>query len=153
MERSKDFEDAAIAEVIAETHGYPYFLQQWGHESWNIAARSPITIHDVRNASRASIANLDRSFFRVRFDRLTGREKEYLLALAQLGTGNQRSGDIAEALNVKPQSVAPIRSGLIKKGMIYSPEYGVTSFTVPLFDAFMLRTMSETQFTSTPRLF
>lgn len=148
-----DFEDTAIAEVIAETLGYPYFLQQWGHESWNIAEKSPITIYDVRRASRAAIANLDRSFFRVRFDRLTGREKEYLLALAQLGTGSQRSGEIAEALNVKPQSVAPIRSGLIKKGMIYSPAYGDTCFTVPLFDAFMLRTMLPPTSGPTLRLF
>jgi hypothetical protein len=148
-----DFEDAAIADIIAETLGYPYFLQQWGHEAWNIAEKNPINIHDVRKASKASIANLDRSFFRVRFDRLTGREKEYLLALAQLGTGSQRSGDIAEALNVKPQSVAPIRSGLIRKGMIYSPSYGDTCFTVPLFDAFMIRVMRNTNATGEPRLF
>lgn len=136
-----DFDDAAVTEVIRETQGYPYFLQQWGHEAWNIAQRSPITLENIKDATTASIANLDQSFFRVRFDRLTPREKQYLQALAMLGTGKQRSGEIAETLGVRSQSVAPIRSGLIKKGMIYSPTYGDTAFTVPLFDAFMLRTM------------
>jgi hypothetical protein len=116
-------------------------LQQWGYEAWNIAARSPITFDNVQAATKAAIANLDQSFFRVRFDRMTPREKEYLFALAQLGTGKQRSGDIAEMLGVRSQSVAPIRSSLIKKGMIYSPTYGDTAFTVPLFGEFMLRTM------------
>lgn len=136
-----DFEENAIEEIIRETQGFPYFLQQWGHEAWNLAAGPVIQFEDIRLASKAAIANLDQSFFRVRFDRLTQREKEYLRALATLGTGSQRSGDIASELGVKSQSIAPIRSALIKKGMIYSPAYGDTAFTVPLFDSFMLRTM------------
>jgi hypothetical protein len=138
-----DFSDDAIIEVLARTQGYPYFLQQWGHEAWNIATESPITLDNIKAASNLAIKSLDQSFFRVRFDRLTPREREYLHALVKLGSGNQRSGDIAAELEVKPQSIAPIRSGLIKKGMIYSPQYGDTTFTVPLFDAFMLRTMRE----------
>ncbi len=136
-----EFTDAAIAEILSETQGYPYFLQQWGHEAWNIAITSPITEDDIKTASRLAIANLDQSFFRVRFDRLTPREKEYMRALAGLGDGNQRSGDIAAALHVRPQSIAPIRSSIIKKGMIYSPAYGDTAFTVPLFGDFLLRNM------------
>jgi len=138
-----EFNEDAVVEIIKETQGYPYFLQQWGHEAWNIAMASPITLENVRIASQQAIKNLDQSFFRVRFDRLTPREREYLHALAKLGAGNQRSGDIAEELGVKAQSVAPIRSSLIKKGMIYSPQYGDTTFTVPLFDEFMLRTMPK----------
>ena len=138
-----EFENEAIEAVIEKTCGYPYFIQQWGHEAWNIAEASPISLEDVRKASTLAIENLDKSFFRVRFDRLTPRERDYLRALANLGSGNQRSGDISAALGVKQQSVAPIRSSLIKKGMIYSPEYGDTAFTVPLFDAFMIRTMPK----------
>ncbi len=138
-----EFDDSAISEVIKETQGYPYFLQQWGHEAWNIATSSPITLENIQTASRLAIKNLDQSFFRVRFDRLTPRERDYLYALAKLGSGSQRSGDIAEELGARAQSVAPIRSSLIKKGMIYSPQYGDTTFTVPLFDAFMLRTMPK----------
>jgi len=84
---------------------------------------------------------LDANFFRVRFDRLTPREKDYLRALADLGDTAQRSGDIAEKLHVKVQSIAPVRNGLIKKGMIYSPAHGDTAFTVPLFSEFMKRIM------------
>jgi AAA ATPase-like protein len=136
-----EFAKSAIEEILRETQGYPYFLQQWGHEAWNIAAASPITVENIKAASKLAIANLDQSFFRVRFDRLTPREKEYMRALAGLGEGNQRSGDIAAALQVKPQSIAPIRSSIIKKGMIYSPAYGDTAFTVPLFGDFLLRNM------------
>jgi hypothetical protein len=111
----------------------------------SVEHRSEITYHfaDVDKATQLAIANLDKNFFRVRFDRLTNREREYLLALARLGDGTKRSGDIAEQLGVKAQSVAPFRSSLIKKGMIYSPEYGDTAFTVPLFGNFLLRTMQK----------
>jgi hypothetical protein len=136
-----EFTEEAIQEILRETQGYPYFLQQWGHEAWNIAKDSPISVDNIKAASKLAIANLDQSFFRVRFDRLTPREKEYMRALAGLGDGNQRSGDIAAALGVKPQSIAPIRSSIIKKGMIYSPAYGDTAFTVPLFGDFLLRNM------------
>jgi hypothetical protein len=138
-----DFEDTAIEEIIQATQGYPYFLQQWGHEAWNIAPQSPISLSVVSQATASAIRKLDEGFFRVRFDRLTTREKQYLRALAGLGSGPQRSGDVAEVLGVKPQSVAPIRSSVIKKGMIYSPSYGDTTFTVHLFDEFMIRTMPD----------
>lgn len=135
------FTPEALAEVFRVTKGYPYFLQEWGYVSWNMAQQSPIDLALIRQTTIASTLRLDQSFFRVRFDRLTPREKDYLSALAELGTGNQRSGGVAERLGVKVQTIAPLRSSLIKKGMIYSPAHGDTAFTVPLFDQFMLRTM------------
>ncbi len=137
------FTPEALAEVFRVTQGYPYFLQEWGYQSWNMAGQSPIDADLIRQTTVASTARLDQSFFRVRFDRLTPREKDYLSALAELGTGNQRSGGVAERLGVKVQTIAPLRSSLIKKGMIYSPAHGDTAFTVPLFDQFMLRTMPD----------
>ncbi|MEI7538712.1 MAG: ATP-binding protein [Comamonadaceae bacterium] len=137
------FTPEALAEVYRVTQGYPYFLQEWGYQSWNLADHSPIDLELIQRTTIASTARLDSSFFRVRFDRLTPREKDYLCALAELGTGNQRSGGVAERLGVKVQTIAPLRSSLIKKGMIYSPAHGDTAFTVPLFDQFMLRTMPD----------
>lgn len=142
MEQKIWFTDESLKEIIRQTQGYPYFLQEWGYQAWNLASKSPIGIDVVRQASQESIKRLDANFFRrVRFDRLTPREKDYLRALADLGDGSHRSGDIAERLGVKVQSVAPIRNGLIKKGMIYSPAHGDTAFTVPLFGEFMKRIM------------
>jgi hypothetical protein len=138
-----EFTPEALVEVFRVTQGYPYFLQEWGYQSWNMAGQSPIDKDLIRQTTVASTARLDQSFFRVRFDRLTPREKDYLSALAELGTGNQRSGGVAERLGVKVQTIAPLRSSLIKKGMIYSPAHGDTAFTVPLFDQFMLRTMPD----------
>lgn len=136
-----EFSDDALKEIIRVTHGYPYFLQEWGYHSWNLAAMSPITLKDVEQATTESIPRLDKNFFRVRFDRLTPREKDYLRALAELGDGPQRSGDIADTLGMEVNKVAPLRSGLISKGMIYSPAHGDTAFTVPLFGEFLKRIM------------
>ncbi|MGK5082196.1 ATP-binding protein [Bdellovibrionota bacterium FG-1] len=131
----------ALDEIIAKTEGYPYFLQEWGYQSWNLAKNSEITLETVKEATQASLYRLDESFFRVRFDRLAPAEKKYLRALAELGHGAHRSGEVAEQLKLKQQRVAPARNSLIKKGMIYSPSYGDTEFTVPLFDDFMRRAM------------
>lgn len=135
------FSDDAIKEIFRVTQGYPYFIQEWGYQSWNHAATTPISLADVKRATTSVTQRLDENFFRVRFDRLTPREKEYLRAMAHLGSGPQRSGDIAEALGVRMNSLGPTRANLINKGMIYSPAYGDMAFTVPLFDEFMRRAM------------
>jgi hypothetical protein len=134
-------EPAAIAEIVRETHGHPYFLQEWGKHTWDTAAGSPVSADDVRRASASAIAALDESFFRVRFDRLTPAQKKYLRAMAELGPGPHRSGDIADCLGRKVTDLGPTRNQLIAKGMVWSPNHGDTAFTVPLFDQFMRRIM------------
>jgi len=133
--------DEAVAQILVESKRYPYFLQEWGKHSWNTAGGSPIVLNDVKRASASAVAALDESFFRVRFDRLTPTEKKYLRAMADLGPGPHRSGDIAVRLNRVVTSLGPTRSQLIAKGMIWSPTHGDTAFTVPLFDEFMCRIM------------
>lgn len=137
------YDDAALREILLQTQAYPYFLQEWGKHTWDCAAASPITRHDAVAATDLAISDLDDSFFRVRFDRLTPAEKKYLRAMAELGPGPHKSGDIAQLLNKKVQSVAPTRATLISKGMIYSLSHGDNSFTVPLFDGYMKRVMSD----------
>ena len=136
-----EIEPRALDAIVSQTQCYPYFLQEWGKHAWDAAESSPITDADVEVASRQAVADLDESFFRVRFDRLTPAEKRYLRAMAQLGAGPHRSGDIADALGRRVTSLAPIRSQLINKGMIWSPSHGDTAFTVPMFDEFMVRIM------------
>jgi hypothetical protein len=134
-----DITDDAIDQVLSVTRGYPYFLQEWGKQCWDAVTACPITAADVAIASPAAIAALDASFFRVRFDRLTPSEKRYLRGMAALGEGPYISSAIAEHLGKKPNAFGPVRASLIAKGMIYTPGYGETDFTVPLFDAFMRR--------------
>lgn len=141
QEAGADIDDDAIDLLIQEARGYPYFLQEWGYHVWNLSPGSTIRGDDVRAARPSVIDQLDRNFFLVRFDRLTPKEKVYLRAMAELGPGPHRSGDIAAALDVKVESIAPRRSGLITKGMIYSPAHGDTAFTVPLFDEYLRRAM------------
>ncbi|HLF92849.1 MAG TPA: AAA family ATPase [Planctomycetota bacterium] len=137
------FEDGAIKVILGQTKGYPYFLQEWGKHSWDIAARPLIGEEDAKRATQLALSKLDASFFRVRLDRLTPAEKRYMRAMAELGAGPHRSGDIADMLGKKVSSVAPMRNTLISKGMIYSPAHGDTAFTVPLFDGFMKRIITD----------
>lgn len=142
-DRGVDIREDALDLIINETRGYPYFLQEWGKHAWDAAVESPITLKNTQEASKAAVATLDESFFRVRFDRLTPGEKRYLRAMAELGPGPHRSGDIANQLGREVTSLGPTRSQLIAKGMIWAPHHGDTAFTVPLFDEFMRRTMPE----------
>jgi AAA ATPase domain len=135
------FDDAAVRLIVARTRGYPYFLQEWGKQSWDIAAPATITAGDASRAGDAAIRQLDAGFFRVRLDRLTPREKRYVRAMAQLGEGAHRSGEVSAVYGAKVQAVGPLRAALIRKGMIYSPAHGDTAFTVPLFVEFLKRSM------------
>ena len=143
LQQGVEFAPDAIRNVLERTHGYPYFLQVWGKFSWDLAQSSPVTYDDVEHASSLAIADLDHNFFLVRFDRLTQWEKRYLRAMADLGQGPHRSGDIARKLEREVTAIGKIRSNLIAKGMLWSPAHGDTAFTVPMFDEFMIRIMPE----------
>jgi hypothetical protein len=138
-EAGEKIDVAALDEIVSVTQGYPYFLQEWGYQAWNLTPASPVTIGYVRAATEVATRRLDENFFRVRFDRLTPREKRFLRAMADLGPGPYRTGDIADRLGAKLNALGPVRASLIKKGMIYSPSHGEMAFTVPLFDDFMRR--------------
>ncbi len=140
----------AVDAIVTVTQGYAYFLQEWGKFAWDVAEGSPITAADVELATREAIASLDESFFRVRFDRLTPAERRYLRAMAELGPGPHRSGDIAAILDRPVTSLAPLRAQLIGKGMVWSPGHGDTAFSVPLFDEFMRRVMPDDSWRNGP---
>ncbi len=143
MDAGESFEPAALAEIFRVTKGYPYFLQEWGYQAWNHASKSPIGLAVVHDTSGLVSQRLDENFFRVRFDRLTPKEKRYLRAMAELGPGPHRTGDVADTLQVKINTLGPVRASLIKQGMVYSPSHGDMAFTVPLFDEFMRRSMPQ----------
>lgn len=138
-----DFDPEALDKIYSLTKGYPYFIQEWGYQTWHRAETSPIGLSVVQEVTAVVMQRLDENFFRVRFDRLTNREKEYLRAMAHLGEGPHRSSDVAKSLGAKPSGLGPLRDGLIKKGMIFSPAYGDIAFTVPLFDGFMRRAIPD----------
>jgi len=131
--------DEAIDLISKETEGYPFFLQEWGYQSWNVADASPINAEDVKKASVAAVRRLDEGFFKVRFERLSPKEREYVLAMASLGKGPYRSSDVANALGENLRALGPRRARIIHKGMIYSAAHGDIDFTVPMFDDFLRR--------------
>lgn len=133
----------ALDHIVTVTEGYPYFLQEWGYQSWNIAKDSPIDIKDATNATQRALQRLDEGFFQVRFDRLTPKEREYVVAMAVLGKGPYRSSDVADQLGEPASKLGPRRAQIIAKGMIYSPKYGDIDFTVPRFDDYLRRSQTE----------
>jgi len=143
-EEGEDISEEALSEIISVTKGYPYFLQEWGFQSWNAADGSPIDRSDVGIATKAALKRLDEGFFRVRFDRLTPKEREYVIAMSALGEGPYRSSDVAEQLGEAPSKLGPRRAQIIAKGMIYSPQYGDIDFTVPMFDDYLRRNWEMT---------
>jgi hypothetical protein len=143
IDAGEEIESAALDEIYRVTRGYPYFLQEWGYQAWNHALASPISLQVVQETSDLVSRRLDANFFRVRFDRLTPREKKYLRAMAEIGVGPYRTGDVADKLAVKINTLGPVRASLIKKGMVYSPSHGDMAFTVPLFDEFMRRAIPQ----------
>ncbi|MEM8775830.1 MAG: ATP-binding protein [Pseudomonadota bacterium] len=139
MEEGEEIDKKAVAQIVKLTEGYPYFLQEWGYQAWNTAESSPIDNTDVATATEAATQRLDEGFFQVRFNRLTPKEREYVIAMAGLGKGPYRSSDVADALGEAPTKLGPRRAQIIAKGMIYSPEYGDIEFTVPMFDDYLRR--------------
>jgi hypothetical protein len=134
--------DDALEEIYEQTKGYPYFLQEWGYRAWNLAPEEGIGIEVAREATRLALKELDHQFFRVRFDRVTPAEREYMRALAELGEGSQRTAKVAELIGKATSQLGTVRDSLIRKGMVYSPAHGDIAFTVPLFDQFMKRALA-----------
>lgn len=135
------FEKAALKEIYRLTEGYPYFVQEWGYQCWNHADQTSIVLNHVQASTPEVIKRLDQNFFRVRFDRLTPSERNFLRAMAEIDSASKTTGEVAAKLGFSIQQISPVRSKLIKKGMIYSPIYGEVAFTVPLFGEFMKRVM------------
>jgi len=131
---------AAIDAVVAVAEGYPYFLQEFAKQAWDVAeGPDTITAADVEAAMPIALAELDDGFFRVRIDRTNESERAYLRAMASLGPGPHPSGEIAAVMGKATTQVGPYRDTLIKRGLCYAPRYGTVAFTVPMFDAYLRR--------------
>ena len=137
------FTKQALKEILQQTKGYAYFLQEWGLNAWNIASGTSINESNAKEATLLALAALDASFFRVRFAQLTAMQKQYLRAMAELGSEPVASGKVAEVMGKNVTELGSIREQLITKGLIYSPAHGEIAFTVPLFDDFMKRVMRD----------
>jgi hypothetical protein len=133
------YEDAAAEAIISYTEGYPYFLQEFGFIVWDLGSADTITLGQVEGATEAVEAKLDGGFFRVRAERTTDLELQYMRAMAELGSEPQQARDVAALLNRTSEQLGPTRARLIEKGLLYTPGYGLAAFTVPQFDRYMRR--------------
>jgi DNA transposition AAA+ family ATPase len=133
------WDDDAITFVVQETSGYPYFIQQFGQDTWNDAPGPGITLTDARVGAARGRAALDDGFFRARWDRATRAEQRYLRAMASDGDAGSSSGDVAARLGRSVNSFGPARASLISKGLVFAPEHGIVAFTVPGMADFIQR--------------
>jgi len=140
MRAGASISENAIQRLAHVTQGYPYFVQEWAHDTWNIARSPHIEEEDVLAANAVVLERLDRDFFKARLSRLTPREINYAYALATLGPGSHATEEVAEAFGATSSSCASLRDRVVQKGVIFSPKTGETQFTAPLFDDFLLRT-------------
>jgi DNA transposition AAA+ family ATPase len=139
QEEGVQWEEEAVAWVVKETTGYPYFLQQFGQEAWDQATGQHIMMTDARVGAEVAKAALDNGFFRSRWDRAARAEKHYLRAIAEDGDVGSSSGEVAKRLDRSPKSLGPARASLMGKGLIYAPVHGMIAFTVPGMADFIIR--------------
>ncbi|SFH25222.1 ATP-binding protein [Pseudomonas sp. NFACC45] len=139
LEEQASIDTAALDSIVDRTQGYPFFLQEWASTAWNNAEGPEITVDDVEHSYSETLASLDAGFFRVRIDRLTPSEVQFVKAMSTLGDGPYAIADVAKVMGRPQSSLGPTRANIISKGMIYSTDHGYLNFTVPLFAEFMRR--------------
>lgn len=139
VDEEATIQPTALAEIVERTRGYPFFLQEWASTAWNNAEGPEITLDDVSQSYVETLASLDAGFFRVRIDRLTKSEVQFVKTMSELGDGPYAMADIAKAMGRTQSSLGPTRANIISKGMIYSTDHGYLNFTVPLFAEYMRR--------------
>lgn len=138
-EEGAEISDAGLNEIVDRTQGYPFFLQEWASKAWDHASGSIISASEVQETYEETVASLDNGFFKVRIDRLTKSEIQFVDTMAELGDGPYSMADIAAKMGRGISSLGPARANIIKKGMIYSTDYGYLDFSVPLFSDFLRR--------------
>jgi hypothetical protein len=131
---------SAIEAIVDRSDGFPFFVQTWAYHTWNTARDDPISAADVAGATQAAEYALDVAFFAARIARIPASEVAYVQALAGLGPGPHRSGEVAEAMGMATSQVGAFRDRLIGEGVIYAPRYGWVEFAIPHFDQYVRRT-------------
>ncbi|WP_104083279.1 ATP-binding protein [Cryobacterium sp. Y11] len=132
----------AVSSLITSAQGYPYFLQLYASEAWIAADGAPtITPEHLEASTNAAQRQLNVGLYTARYDRLSGREREYVDALAALMPSNVDrvgSSDVAHKLGKTLSVVAPVRDRVIKKGIVHSPAFGMLEFSVPGFASYVV---------------
>lgn len=135
-----DWEPDAVQAVLAETQGYPYFIQEFGDKMWH-AAGLPGPGHTLRrrhfNAAYAEFKQSRDSMFRSRWVQTTPMEAKMLTAMAVLGDVDVPRRDIAAQLGVDSRAISMARRSLMDKGLIEPSTHGKLRFTAPGFGGFI----------------
>lgn len=149
-EQDVQWDKPALERVVTIAGGYPYFLQLYAYEAWEAARHRGdfvrITTKDVLAGIPEVERQLNTGLYGARFDKLGTLQREYVVAIARLMTGDPRrarnrvrSSDVAQALGKSAQDCSPVREGLIHSGLVHSPSHGDLEFSVPGFREYVTR--------------
>lgn len=137
------YDSAAIYKIIQLTKGYPYFIQELCSTVWEYSETEIIQLSDVERVVATFLSQLDESFFKVRYERCTKTEHDFLFAMVKCGELPCTISNVAKILRKKVSTISPLRAQLISKGIIHSTGHAEIDFTVPLFDEYLRRINPE----------
>ena len=137
------YDSAAIYKIIQLTKGYPYFIQELCSTVWEYSETEIIQLSDVERVVATFLSQLDESFFKVRYERCTKTEHDFLFAMVKCGELPCAISNVAKILRKKVSTISPLRAQLISKGIIHSTGHAEIDFTVPLFDEYLRRINPE----------
>lgn len=137
------YTEEAVKEIIRWTKGYPFFIQELCTTIWEYTEKEIIDRDDVERVIPSFLSNLDESFFKVRFERCTKKEHDFLFAMVKCGELPCTISNVAHFMKKGISSISPVRAQLINKGIIFSTGHGEIDFTVPLFDEYLKRVNPE----------
>jgi hypothetical protein len=143
-----DYEERAARMIVVESGGYPYFIQEYGRVLWREVETSPITVADFESSRELILSELDRRFFKDRFESATDAEQRYLAVMASVGRGPYRTEEIATSGYRTRGSASMPRDTLMRKDLIWSPRRGLVDFTVPHFAQYITRSHPVSEFNS-----
>jgi len=138
--RGVQYSEDAVRAIVADSGGYPYFIQEYGRVLWREVEQAPISLEEFESVHEIILSELDRRFFKDRFESATDAEQRYLAVMAQLSGAPYRTAEIANAGYARPSSASEPRAALLKKDLIWSPRRGFVDFTVPQFAEYIRRT-------------
>ena len=133
------YEEEAVEEIKEWSKGYPFFIQELCNTIWEETESEIIKKSDVERVIPVFLDKLDKGFFKIRYDRCTKKEHDFLFAMVRCGSLPCTISNVAKILGKRVSSISPTRAQLISKGIIYSTGHGEIDFTVPQFDRYLKR--------------
>lgn len=139
------FDARALAMLVEETSGYPFFVQEYASASWIAHKGARVTVEDVERIAPGVRKGLELGYYDRSFRTLSPRELRYVMTLAEIGPGPASVGEIAAKLGMRTIDASSTRNRLVTKDVLSVPWSGVVEFRMPLAEKYIERHLTEFQ--------